>query len=60
MSNRREEIDFLLEEEYALECQLDRIRKRIQVLLAETAVSSTVHLRLIQGGKSDTESATIE
>lgn len=45
---RQDEIDFLMEEEYALQSRLDRIHERLETLLVGQL--ATKHLVLIRGG----------
>lgn len=43
------EIDFLMEQEYALQAQLDRIRERLtSLLMRETVVPIERHLHVVQ------------
>lgn len=49
--NSREEIDFLLETEYALQSQLDRVQARLSILLDTNVMDELVerprHLTLV-------------
>lgn len=40
----QEEIDFLMEHEYALQAELDRVHARLELLLGQEAVAKVVKL----------------